>query len=95
MWNRRGQQIGQPFKSSKGSVYSYPGNTGSVYSVAISTDGQTIISGNADATVRTWNIKLDTWLKAACERLANHPVFKSSVTADEKEAKETCKPYLR
>ncbi|MBE9210747.1 hypothetical protein IQ244_30445 [Nostoc sp. LEGE 06077] len=85
MWNRYGQPVGTPFK----------GHQGSVNSVAISADGQTIVSGGNDGTVRIWDIKLDSWLKVACERLANHPVFKNPVSVDEKEAKKTCKPYLR
>jgi WD40 repeat protein len=84
MWNRKGQQIGEPFK----------GDQGEVSSVVISTDGQTILSGRTDGAVRMWDIKLDTWLKTACERLADHPVFKKPESVDEKKAKETCKPYL-
>ncbi|MBD2255466.1 NACHT and WD repeat domain-containing protein [Nostoc parmelioides] len=85
MWNRKGQPQGEPFK----------GHQRYVSSVAISTDGQTIISGGYDGTVRMWDIKFDTWLKAACERLTDHPVFTKPESADEKEAKATCQPYLR
>ncbi|OKH43240.1 hypothetical protein NIES2101_31115 [Calothrix sp. HK-06] len=85
MWNRNGQPLGEPFKSHEGYVSS----------VAISTDMQTIVSGGSNGTVRIWDIKLDTWLKAACERLAEHPVFNNPESADEKNAKATCKPYLR
>jgi WD40 repeat protein len=47
MWNRKGQQIAEPFK----------GHQGPVNSVAITTDGQTIVSGGFDGTVRMWNRK--------------------------------------
>ena len=67
----------------------------SVLSVGISTDKQTIVSGGADGTVRLWDIQFESWLKTACERLEYHPVFQNPETDDEREAKATCKPYLR
>ncbi|BDA67802.1 WD-40 repeat-containing protein [Calothrix sp. PCC 7716] len=84
MWNREGGQIGQPFK----------GHQGEVSSVAISTNGQTIFSVGGDG-IRMWDIKLDSWLKVACERLRYHPVLRTPESNDEKEAKKTCEPYLR
>uniref|UniRef100_UPI00095F3082 WD40 repeat domain-containing protein n=1 Tax=Scytonema sp. HK-05 TaxID=1137095 RepID=UPI00095F3082 len=45
LWNPQLKPIAQPFK----------GHSGSVYSVAISTDGKTIVSGGDDGTVRLWN----------------------------------------
>jgi WD40 repeat protein len=45
LWNQQGQPIAQPFK----------GHSGYVLSVAISTDGKTIVSGGDDRTVRLWN----------------------------------------
>ncbi|MHC0068244.1 nSTAND1 domain-containing NTPase [Nostoc sp. UIC 10890] len=85
MWNRKGEPIGTAFK----------GHQDPITSVVISTDGQTIVSGSVDGTARIWDIKLDTWLKVACERLQDHPVFRKPESADEKEAKKTCEPYLR
>lgn len=45
LWNRQGETIGQPFQRHEQSISS----------VAISADGQTIVSGSADQTVRVWN----------------------------------------
>jgi WD40 repeat protein len=84
MWNRKGQSLGHSFK----------GHELEVSSVAISTDGQTIISGG-DNGIKMWDIKLDTWLKIACERLRYHPVLQNPESTVEKEAKRTCEPYLR
>ncbi|BAZ08742.1 WD-40 repeat-containing protein [Calothrix sp. NIES-4071] len=86
MWNREGRQIGQPFKGD---------DIGVVVSVAISTDGQTIASRSNFSNIMMWDIRLDSWLKIACERLRYHPVFKNPESNDEKEAKKTCEPYLR
>ena len=92
MWRRNGQSLGQPLKSHESSVES----------VVISGDGQTILSGGDDfvydnvihSTVRIWDIRLESWLQFACERLRHHPVFTNPVSEDEKEAKKTCEPYF-
>ncbi|MFZ9739306.1 MAG: WD40 repeat domain-containing protein [Prochlorotrichaceae cyanobacterium] len=35
----------------------FRGHSGSVYSVAFSPDGQTIVSGSADGTIRLWDLQ--------------------------------------
>jgi WD40 repeat protein len=47
IWDRSGKPIGAPLK----------GHQGVVNSVAISTDGQTMVSGGQDGTVRIWDRK--------------------------------------
>ncbi|MEC4887087.1 MAG: hypothetical protein SAL70_38120, partial [Scytonema sp. PMC 1070.18] len=60
-----------------------------VLSVAISTDGNTIVSGGSDGTVRLWNINFEHWLKIACQQLRFHPALDKDDVA-----KATCQPYL-
>lgn len=69
------------------------GNAGRINSVAFSANGQMLISGSGDGTIRLWDIQnqsnfenkdLKDLLQIACDRLQNHP----SLT---KEAKQTCK----
>ncbi|QDL11904.1 hypothetical protein DP114_31965 [Brasilonema sennae CENA114] len=84
LWDSKGNQLA-----------TLTGHQGSVKSVAISTKNKTIVSGGSDGTVQLWDIKFESWLKAGCERLQDHPVFQNPQTSDEKGAKATCEPYLR
>ncbi|PHM06864.1 hypothetical protein CK516_30655 [Nostoc sp. 'Peltigera malacea cyanobiont' DB3992] len=47
LWNLQGLALAKPLR----------GHKGWVYSVAISTDGQTIVSGGDDGAVRLWNLQ--------------------------------------
>ncbi|AFY66272.1 CHAT domain-containing protein [Geitlerinema sp. PCC 7407] len=82
LWNREGQPLSPPFSHEKG-----------INSAVISADGHTIVIGGSDGTVKSWDIRLDTWLKVACERLRYHPVLATPKTEVAKEAKATCKQY--
>ncbi|MBW4597459.1 MAG: AAA family ATPase [Brasilonema angustatum HA4187-MV1] len=84
LWDSKGKQVATLI-----------GHQSPVYSVAISTDKQTIVSGGLDGTVQLWDIRFESWLKAGCERLQDHPVFKELNISEAKGAKATCKPYLR
>ncbi|MFW5765948.1 MAG: WD40 repeat domain-containing protein, partial [Coleofasciculus sp.] len=71
-----------------------------VNSVAFSPDGQTIVSGSFDRTIRLWRGgNWQDWLKVACNNLINHPIFVAPATLlDEdsekfnwaKDARSTC-----
>ena len=53
------------------------GHTDLVRSVAFSPDGQHIVSGSDDQTLRLWDAPLDGWLTMllACNRLRYHPLL--------------------
>ncbi|MEW5859393.1 MAG: hypothetical protein AB1861_18725, partial [Cyanobacteriota bacterium] len=82
LWNREGQPLSPPFSHEQG-----------INSAVISADGQTIVIGGSDGTVKSWDIHLDTWLKVACERLRYHPVLARPKRGVAKDAKATCKQY--
>jgi hypothetical protein len=84
LWDSKGKQVG-----------TFKGHQGYVILVLISTCKQTIVSGGDDGTVQLWDIRFESWLKAGCERLQDHPVFQKPESSDEKGAKATCEPYLR
>lgn len=76
---------------------------------AISSDGQTIVSGGQDGTVRLWNLQglplakpfrghqggdWCAWLKVCCDRLRDHPIFTNPQTEEAKAACEVCREYV-
>ena len=65
-----GELIGQPLK----------GHVGHVYAVAISPNGQHIISGGLNGTVRIWEGSWHEWMRLACKRLAYHPLLTAPET---------------
>ncbi len=67
----------------------FSGNKGYVKSVAFSPDGQYLLSGSRDKTIKLWlGINWQDWLAVGCARLRLHSVFVSSQTA--KDASNTC-----
>jgi predicted NACHT family NTPase len=84
LWDLQGNPIGQPFQ----------GHEESIISVAFSPDGHKIVSGSHDGTVRLWRSGWQVWLKAACDKLRDHPVFTNSQTEEAKAACETCRKYV-
>jgi WD40 repeat protein len=62
--------------------------------VAFSDDGQRIVSGSWDKTVRIWDAKMKSLLPMACNQLRYHPSLNQSTTDVAKEAKQTCEHYV-
>lgn len=55
------------------------GHEDAVNSVALSPDGQTIVSGSADRTVRLWRGGTwRDWLALCCNRFRYHPLFQNA-----------------
>lgn len=48
------------------------GHTDNVLGVAFSSDGRTLLSGSADATVRVWPTPLDATVKVLCSKLTSN-----------------------
>jgi WD40 repeat protein len=84
LWDLQGKPIGQPFM----------GHERDVNSVTFSPDGHTIVSGSYDGTVRLWRGSWQVWLKAACDKLRDHPVGQNPQTEEAKAACETCRKYV-
>ena len=70
---------------------SFHGHSSSVRSVAFSPDGQTIVSGSSDNTIRLWRGNWQSWLVLCCDRLRYHPIFKDPPDEVAREACEVCK----
>jgi WD40 repeat protein len=83
-WDLQGLPLPEP-------IYSHRGG---VFSVAISSDGQTIVSGGYGGTVQLWNGDWRAWLQVCCNRLRYHPIFTNPQTEEAKAACEVCRKYV-
>jgi hypothetical protein len=61
--------------------------------VAFSPDGNYIVSGSDDNTIRVWEFGWRNWLKSACNQLKDHSVLKNPQTEEQKEARAACQKY--
>lgn len=73
----------------------FQGHAAAVLSVAFSPDGQTIVSGSSDQTVRlcrgsTWR----DWLTLCCNRFYHHPLFKHPDCEPFISACQVCDEYV-
>ncbi|MCL6755446.1 hypothetical protein KBT16_32475, partial [Nostoc sp. CCCryo 231-06] len=84
LWNLQGLPLTEPLR----------GHEGDVRSVAISADGQTIVSGGGDGTVQLWRGGWRAWLQVCCDRLRYHPIFTNPQTEEAKAACEVCRKYV-
>ncbi len=82
MWNRQGEQLAV-----------LRGHQDSVSAVAISPDGETIVSGSWDNTLRLWSVGWQNWLQIACNQLQYHPVLVAPETDVARDAGETCQNH--
>jgi WD40 repeat protein len=81
LWDLQGNAIGQPLQKHESPVSS----------VAISPDGQQIVSGSWDNTVRLWQGgSFSTWLQLTCDRLHQHSVLATPSTEEAEVAGKTC-----
>ena len=57
---------------------------------ALAFTSESLISLSQDGEVRIWQVNWQDWLKTACNRLQQHPVFTAPTTDAAKAAKATC-----
>jgi lipoprotein-anchoring transpeptidase ErfK/SrfK len=77
--NLKGEAIGHPFI----------GHQAPLQALAFTAD-QSLVSLDQDGEVRLWQASWQGWLKTACSRLQQHPLFTHPNTAVAKAAKATC-----
>jgi WD40 repeat protein/TPR repeat protein len=80
LWDTGGRQVGAPFY----------GHEESVEAVAFGTDGDWMASVSRDGALRMWRSDWVGWLRLACERLKDHPLFRSVDSRESNTAKRTC-----
>jgi len=81
LWDRAGNPIGEPLR----------GHSDSVRSVGFSPDGEMIVSGSSDSTLRLWRGGTwKDWLAVCCNRLRYHPIFKDPPDDLAREACAVC-----
>ena len=75
---------------------SFNGHQSYVLSVGFSPDGNYLVSGSSDQTVKLWRVKdWQDWLEIGCERIRLHPVLVSGETDLARNAANTCLEYGR
>lgn len=85
LWSLEGAALGEPLQ----------GHRGAVSAVSFSPDGETIISGGVDGTLRTWlGGNWRSWLKVACNRLRDHPVFNPPTSELASKALQSCQNHI-
>jgi WD40 repeat protein len=82
LWDLQGSPVSRPLR----------GHEGEVLSAALSPDGEMIVTGGADGTIRLWRAgNWRSWLRDACERLRDHPVFARGQGELAADARVTCR----
>jgi tetratricopeptide (TPR) repeat protein len=72
-------------------LHTLNGHTDRVNALAFSPDGQYIVSGSYDNTLRVWlGGNWQDWLKVGCDNLHEHPAILEAKTEDAKAAAKTC-----
>ena len=103
LWDLEGKQISIPLeghgRNSSESLSDRLGQSISwdgVTAVAFSPDGQWIVSGGTDTTLRLWSvefIKAGGWVGDACRRLRPYLTIRSKTDVVAREARRTCERY--